>query len=339
MRVVIAAVLSFVMPGFADGLVGRWRALAAWVVVCAAVLVGCALSVWVIPLIFAIRIAALLAGIRVVRHANRAGVASNLVGALVALGLGGAILLAVRVFVVQGYRIPSSSMAPTLVPGDTFMARKLGVRLFGVTHGDVIVFRHPCTGIDYIKRAIALAGETVEVRCDVVYVNGAALPARLVQADGCTYDDTSDGGEWATRPCSEYVETAGAHTYHTYATRDRPTRDASYAGRPAWDFPRLDGPPVPPSCARDDGLRGTEASNQQPGAIVEGKRGAAACEPQLHYVVPAGHVFVLGDNRGNSMDSREWGAIPLENISGRVYGIWFSEGRNGPSLARFGGID
>jgi signal peptidase I len=75
--------------------------------------------------------------------------------------------------------------------------------------------------------------------------------------------------------------------------------------------------------------------------VVETKAESDAkpCDQQLHVVVPAGHVFVLGDNRFNANDSRIWGPVPKHTIKGRVIGIWATKAP-GQSMQfdRFGAI-
>jgi signal peptidase I len=95
---------------------------------------------------------------------------------------------------VQAFKIPSGSMEKTLLIGDHLFVNKLiyGVRvpytekhrfrLRGVNRGDVVVFRFPIEnpdsphyGKDFIKRAIGLPGDTVEIRDKKVFINGEAL--------------------------------------------------------------------------------------------------------------------------------------------------------------------
>jgi signal peptidase I len=265
--------------------------------------------------------------------------------------IGAAVLiaLALRAFVIEAFKIPSSSMYPTLEIGDHIFVNKFiyGLRipytrtkffeLRGPERGEVIVFIYPCDpDRDYIKRVVALAGDTVEVRCNVVYVNGQAVPSALVEGPTCEYEDQEEStGHWYFKKCSRYRETVPGGSYETFHNEDRPQHDALWkAGTlktgDARDFP-MHGNPFPPSCAdaRDDSGAGSPramAQTQVKGTVVETKADGVAttCEPQVHYVVPEGHVFVMGDNRNNSNDSRVWGAVPIENIKGKALFIWLS---------------
>lgn len=255
--------------------------------------------------------------------------------------IGAAILiaLALRAFVVEAFKIPSSSMYPTLEIGDHIFVNKFlyGVRipwtntklleLRAPKRGEVIVFMQPCRpDRDYIKRVVALAGDTVEVRCDVLYVNGAKVPAALAErADTCQYNDVTELGSGFTARCSRYTETVEGLVYNTYHPEGRPTLEAQRTSESeppgSSDFPSEVLRTCTNAVSPDDRV---PAANQLPGALVETKADAGSCEVQRHYVVPAGHVFAMGDNRSNSNDSRFWGSVPVENIKGKSLFIWLS---------------
>jgi signal peptidase I len=254
--------------------------------------------------------------------------------------IGSAILiaLALRAFVIEAFKIPSSSMYPTVEIGDHIFANKFiyGVRIPWTTtklferspeRGEVIVFIYPCDPErDYIKRVIALAGDTVEVRCNVVYVNGKAIPNRLID-EHCTYrDHDEESDEWTVKKCSLYRETVAGHEHDTFHDVDRPVRDEQarhgIQEADAYDFPVIGR--APPSCAESRDADKAASHPQVLGTLTQTKSNAGACELQQHYTVPPGHVFVMGDNRNNSADSRVWGSVPIENIKGKAMFIWLS---------------
>jgi signal peptidase I len=156
----------------------------------------------------------------------------------------------IRAFAVQAYKIPSGSMIPTLLVGDYILVNRLsyGLRIpyykyvlrWGeIKRGDIIVFVFPEEpSKDFIKRVIALPGETIEIRKKKIYINGKEI-----------------GDKWG------------------FFKDD-------YVGPPRDDF----GP----------------------------------------FQVPQGHVFVMGDNRDESNDSRFWGSVNIENIKGKAFIIYFS---------------
>ncbi|MFD1911480.1 signal peptidase I [Halodurantibacterium flavum] len=99
-----------------------------------------------------------------------------------------------RTLFFQPFWIPSGSMKDTLLIGDFLFVNKMAYgysryscpfaicpisgRIFGSEPelGDVIVFRHPVTGADFIKRLVGAPGDTVQMRDGVLYLNGEALP-------------------------------------------------------------------------------------------------------------------------------------------------------------------
>lgn len=126
-----------------------------------------------------------------------------------------AIALVLRLFVVEAFKIPSGSMIPSLLIGDHIFVNKLsyGVRLpvvnwdlahwGGYRRGDVIVFVNPqddqrpfLERRDYIKRIAGLPGDTVEVKDEVLYVNGVPQPRELVDRYFPYYDRLGDDGPW-----------------------------------------------------------------------------------------------------------------------------------------------
>jgi signal peptidase I len=105
------------------------------------------------------------------------------------------IVLVVRSFLVEPFRIPSGSMMPTLLIGDFILVNKFsyGVRL-PVLHskildtgrperGDIAVFRYPENPkIDFIKRVVAVPGDRVTYRNKVLYINGKQAPQKYLQS-------------------------------------------------------------------------------------------------------------------------------------------------------------
>jgi len=165
-----------------------------------------------------------------------------------------AILLAlvIRTLVVQAFKIPSSSMEPTLLIGDHILVNKfiygvripfIGGRVLPFTspeREDVVVFVYPeDASKDFIKRVVAVAGDTVEVRDKRLYVNG--------------------------QPAED------SHAF-----------------------------------------------------FADGKGRQAQRDDMPPRVVPEGKLFVMGDNRDRSYDSRFWGFVDVGEVKGKAFIIYFS---------------
>lgn len=99
---------------------------------------------------------------------------------------GGAILMAyiLQAYLVKPFQIPSESMVPTIDPGDRILVNRLAYRFGSVQRGDIIVFKAPIDpGVDYVKRVIAIGGDTVEVRRGQVILNGESQNEPYVAAE------------------------------------------------------------------------------------------------------------------------------------------------------------
>lgn len=150
-----------------------------------------------------------------------------------------ALAFCIRTFLVEPYMVEGSSMYPTLKHHERLIVDKLSYFITDPKKGEIVVFRYPKDeSRDFIKRVIAVGGDTIEMRDGQVYVNGAAIE------EGYIYKDDPKG-----RNMSNYRKS----------------------------------------------------------------------------VVPQGHIFVLGDNRNNSEDSRYKGVdfVPHRLVKGRaIMAFW-----------------
>jgi len=211
------------------------------------------------------------------------------------------IVFMLRSFLVEPFKIPSSSMVPTLLVGDFILVNKYtyGIRLpvankkivalGNPVRGDVMVFRFPDDpSLDYIKRVVGVPGDRIEYRNKRLSVNGTPVPVKQV-------DDylSKERMQFSKR----FVETLNGTEHEILLDEDAP---ASMSPGRAFPF----------------------AGN------CNYNSNGLAC------TVPPGHYFVMGDNRDNSSDSRVWGFVPDENIVGKAFFIWL----NLNELGRFGGF-
>jgi signal peptidase I len=100
---------------------------------------------------------------------------------LILLGTGGSSQIAfnVRTFFLQAFRVPVASNYPTMIPNDRFLANKIAYKNSDPQKGDLIVFTNPQDRRqNYIKRIVAVAGETVEIRNGEIYINDQKLNRR-----------------------------------------------------------------------------------------------------------------------------------------------------------------
>ena len=203
------------------------------------------------------------------------------------------LVFVLRSFLFEPFKIPSSSMVPTLQIGDLILVNKFtyGIRLPVLNkkiieinnpqRGDVMVFKYPKdTSLDYIKRVVGVPGDKVVYRNKKLSVNGRDLP----------YQQLPDYLDEESLTYSKQFEENLSGVSHRILNDERAP---SYVPNPD-AFPRKE------LCSYNS----------------EG----FAC------TVPAGHYFMMGDNRDNSLDSRYWGFVPDEYIVGRAFFVWMNLG-------------
>lgn len=207
------------------------------------------------------------------------------------IGIAVLVALLLRAVVVEAFKIPSGSMLPTLQIDDHIFVNKF---IYGPTipftstrifqnlppkRGDVIVFEFPDPDLtaprqDFIKRVMALPGDTLEADGGHPIINGWRVPNCRVGEY-----EFSQPNSFGMRESGElYVEYLGEYAYLTI-----------------FEDGRFDG-------------------HQGP------------------YHVKPGEVWVFGDNRNNSSDSRAWfggvgGGVPFANIKGRAMFVWLPPAR------------
>ncbi len=115
-----------------------------------------------------------------------------------------AVALLIRQFVVQTYRVDGISMEPTLQNNERLLVNKFIYRFTPPQPGQVIVFQPPIPGVttDYVKRVIAVAGQTFSMQNGVVYIDGAVQPEPWLPA---AYRDHATVGPITVPPGDVWV--------------------------------------------------------------------------------------------------------------------------------------
>jgi len=190
--------------------------------------------------------------------------------------LGGlAVLIALRVFVFELYRVTSPSMVPTLLVGDWLLVDKV-THHDPIQRGDVIVFRRPEDAVASVKRVLGVPGDTVALSASAFTLNG--VPVFRAYVGEASFDASGDQVSQAV--------------------------------------------PFP-----DDTLF-EERIGERVWVVAQGRQGDQATGS---WKIEAGTLFVAGDNRDASRDSRDptTATVHVADVVGRVVRIVGSSGPRG----------
>lgn len=246
-----------------------------------------------------------------------------------------------RILLIQAFRIPTGSMKDTLLVGDFLLVNKCiyGVRTpdripltnIEIPHwripgfkrperGNIVVFKYPKDeSLDYIKRCMGCPGQTLEVRRGEVLVNGNLegdihqVQSRITDMTeyGAAFDyyhvKTNWGDEYVIRQWSEmqgqmdkygpvYIPKKGDVIQFPLRNEDEWQAYENLIEHDKHQFQR------------------DSRTNR---VYIDGREVSS-------YIIQDDYYFMMGDNRDNSSDSREWGFLPYRNVVGEALLIYFS---------------
>jgi signal peptidase I len=213
-----------------------------------------------------------------------------------------AALILIRFMVINWYVIPTGSMMPTIKKGDHIFCNKLAYGLMfpfmenqtftwdTPKRGDIVIFQYPKGSEVYVKRVVGIEGDKVSFREGVLHINNKPieeveiLDRKILEDMGESADDKTLYEEKGLGP-DHYI----MRLKHDSAIRRITLQLAD----------RMRGLPSNPSVYSTEG-------------DVEER------------IVPPGKIFVMGDNRDGSNDSRFWGYVESKKVYGRALSIFFS---------------
>ena len=282
------------------------------------------------------------------------------------------LLLFMHAFVVRWVIVESTSMFATLKPGDLVLVQRWPVWT-GVERGDVVVFRDPLKDVLpkarrplLVKRIVGMPGDLVELKGEILLVNGSVLdrPALATKAYLVHLRSADDAvtliGQLGLPPSlaragrsflevplnDQLVEQVRRYPYvkgvqPMALANGAPRHIFPYSPRYPWNGDHYGPIRVP---RKGDTLQ-INVDNlpvyDRLISVYEGHqlgvdRNVLQIDgaPLTDYVVEQDYLFVLGDSRHYSADSRYWGFLPADHVTGRAALLLWGNGVNGARSGR-----
>jgi len=263
--------------------------------------------------------------------------------------------LIIRALVIYPFRIPTGSMEDSLLVGDFLLANKFvyGIRTpdwIGIPYtkigfripffrtpgfrspqkGDVVIFKYPRDEmLNYIKRCVAVSGDTVEIRNKTLYVNGRVFPLPP-RAKFIGYNVYPPDYKEST------IYPPGAGNRDNYGPVRVPAPGDTFqfteSNKHLW-FERFQiivyaGHKLSLSYGGQKIRLTVKNQDRWPVAIQMYPTESFFIDGHFLkgyvYTITNRHYFMVGDNRDNSLDSRYWGFVPERNIVGEGLIVWLS---------------